>query len=165
MDYLPQITKWRDENTVTRHESYELEPNELWFILEYLVDFDHIRAYSTCFSLRELGGPVDSESKKLLKSPRIRQALFKEINAQAEHLIITKNTLMDLLWDIAVDITGQKTSSRLKAIEMLGKMTGSLEFEDKTPPPSVNVTISSNENSEVEVSNGSVSQRAKITRK
>jgi len=141
-DDTPQLTYTRKNPLVAvqipDHYSYLSESqrstlfNKLtlpqWrFVQEYMIDFDHIRAYREVYSVSEAvpDQNVGVMSRRLLRQPKIQAAMAEYMRQYGERLMIKKDTLVAALWEI---VTGnEKAADRIKATELMAKMLGLLE--------------------------------------
>lgn len=121
---------------IQRREEYNLSPEELMFVIEVSSDFDYERAYAHCFEMKD----DPTAGRKLANRPDIASAIMSEIQFHGERLFITKQVLISRLWGEATNMRS-KPSDRLKAIELLGRMLGTLDYKEGVVPPQVNVYI------------------------
>lgn len=129
-----------------RRAAYDLDKDELRFVIEYVVDCDPGRAYAAVFAFTEDPTVL---GKKMLNRPMVTRAVVAEMNAVgAEVAKITKNALMLRFWQEATN-PGAKPAERLKALEALARMKGDLEPREDNKAPSVNVTFVDNRTTEV----------------
>jgi len=123
-------------------EGYGLDPDVLKFVLEYVVDFDAERAFVGTVSLYDDDyNEGYLNAKRLLTRPDVKSAIINELNYLGTKLLIKKEAIMARIWEEAINMRS-KPGERLKALELLARMGGNLDFERGQAPPVVNITIS-----------------------
>lgn len=135
-----------------RRAGYGLTQQEMAFVLDYLVDFDAERAYSSYYLMDDGEDPYTS-SKRLLAQPLVQGAIAAEIAEQGRLLFLSKEAIVARTWQEAINPRA-KPGERLKALELTAKLVGVLsDKKDDTPQPGLNITISDPKNIVVERKN------------
>lgn len=132
-----EVIREIENRLIDRRKQYNISPEELVFVLEFITDLDCERAVMATYQMDDEERP---SGQKLISDPRISQAIASEIAAQGERLFLKKEAILARVWAEAIN-PRSKPSERLKALEIAARMIGSLDFERSPMAPSVNVTI------------------------
>lgn len=118
-------------------QNRELAPPEVKFVLEYLVDFDPVRAYGAVYGVRSNATVV---AKRLLADPAVMRRVALELEAHGRELFLKKEAILYCIWTEALN-QNNKTADRLKAMELAARMIGALDHRNAGEVPKVNITI------------------------
>lgn len=122
------------------------------FCLEYIVDFDHVRAYGAVFSTANPG----SQSGRLLNQPKIQKVIMALLRQYSKRVTIDKDLIISRLWQESM--SAQKSSDRIKALSEIAKLIGFNNPKDgDNESPEVMITI--NDPHQIVVSSDGKSKR------
>lgn len=129
---------------IAARNAYDIAADELQFVLYLTTDFDYAAAWTKVY------GPVDDPAesaytcaRRLAIRPDIAKAIITELHFHGQVLLINKNVIMSRMWTEATS-KFNKGSERIRALEVLARMTGDLDPTGNNAAPIVNIQINNN---------------------
>lgn len=120
----------------------KLTPKQNRFVAEYLIDLNATQAATRAgYSART----ANEQGARLLANVSVKEALDEERKKRERRTEITADRVLQELADIGFDKEDERTSDRLKALELMGKhlamFTDKVDMNANVEPFEVNIKV------------------------